>query len=134
MCRRLKNRSQAFFVPAGTSENRPARAENRYSDPLSVFYGIFFAQIPYSAFGQMSVCVCVRLRQKNQKRISILPPRFFGSGVEEVMKPICFGRLNKLPSAAKGPAVEMHCRASLRKRFFVSLRRLLSLSKQIINI
>jgi len=73
MCRRLKNRSQAFFVPAGTSENRPARAENRYSDPLSVFYGIFFAQIPYSAFGQMSVCVC----GKKTKSGSVYCPPIF---------------------------------------------------------
>jgi len=42
-----------------------------YSNPILIFYGIFFAYMPYPAFGYLSVHVCVRLRQKNQKRISI---------------------------------------------------------------
>jgi len=35
--------------------------ENRffiYNNPILIFYGIFFAYMPYSAFGQQSVSVC----------------------------------------------------------------------------
>jgi len=42
-----------------------------YNNPILIFYGIFSAYMPYSAFGCLSVSVCVRLRQKKQNRISI---------------------------------------------------------------
>jgi len=41
------------------------------SNPILIFCGIFSAYMPYSASGYLSVHVCVRLRQKKQKRISI---------------------------------------------------------------
>jgi len=38
----------------------------KYSNPILIFYGIFSAYMPYSAFRYLSVYVCVRLRQKNK--------------------------------------------------------------------
>jgi hypothetical protein len=45
----------------------PAMNRIYYSDPILVFYGIFFACMPYSGFRYLSVSVCVRLWQKNKK-------------------------------------------------------------------
>jgi len=56
----------------GMSSVQTEFLEETYSDPLSVFYGIFSAYMPYHASGYLSVYVCVRLRQKKQTRISIV--------------------------------------------------------------
>jgi uncharacterized protein with HEPN domain len=46
--------------------NEAAASVFEYSNPLLVFCGIFFAYVPYSGFGYLSVSVCVCLRQKNK--------------------------------------------------------------------